>query len=87
MLKIPTEQLACRAGTANANNSISGEPKLPGTFAKIFVISSALMLMPGCTTSSWISAVGAMADARDDYEKKRTLDRLKAANKAVSKKK
>ena len=40
--------------------------------------------LSGCTTSDWIQAVGGAAQARDDYGKKKRIERLKKANTAAS---
>lgn len=58
-----------------------------GMFSKAAIIGCVLVMTSGCTASSWISAAGAMANAQDDFKKKRTLNKIKAANQAASKKK
>lgn len=58
-----------------------------GMFSKAAIIGCILVLAPGCTASDWISAAGAMANAQDEFKKQRTLNKIKAANQAASKKK
>lgn len=59
---------------------------MTGVRLKAIALCSVLLLLPACTASDWISAAGGIAEARDGYKKQQTLNKIKAANKAASKK-
>lgn len=59
---------------------------MTGAFSKAIVLCTAILLLTACTASDWISAAGGIAEARDGYKKQQTMDKIRAANKAASKK-
>ncbi|BEK72520.1 hypothetical protein [Enterobacter asburiae] len=60
---------------------IGKEMKL--SFFKNAPLLLSIMLFSGCTTNSWINAVGSVLEGKDKYEKDSRSKRIKAANKAA----
>lgn len=52
----------------------------------IAMLFSNAAVISGCTTTDWINLAGETMKSRDSYDKKVMSERLKAANKAATKK-